>query len=161
MISNLNIAETLSTGPDAAACIKGGKSNPDIKGEVKLYQTCHGVLVKAEFHSLPLRSENNKNPIFAFHIHGGTCCRDCGNEPFPDSGTHFDKGKHTHPYHAGDMPPLFSNSGYALSIFLTNRFCVNDVIGKAIILHSQADDFTSQPSGNAGEKIACGIIKKC
>ena len=158
MISNLNIAETLSTGPDAAACIKGGKSNPDIKGEVKLYQTCHGVLVKAEFHSLPLRSENNKNPIFAFHIHGGTCCRDCGNEPFPDSGTHFDKGKHTHPYHAGDMPPLLGNQGYAWMSFYDKRFRIEDIIGTSVVIHDMRDDFTSQPSGASGTKIGCGVI---
>ena len=44
--------------------------------------------------------------------------------------------------------------------FLTDRFKLKDVIGKAIIIHSMPDDFTSQPSGNSGEKIACGIINK-
>lgn len=58
------------------------------------------------------------------------------------------------------MPSLFENKGYAYMTFLTDRFKLKDVIGKAIIIHSMPDDFTSQPSGNSGEKIACGIINK-
>jgi len=57
------------------------------------------------------------------------------------------------------MPPLFGNNGRAVSIFLTNRFSIEEVIGKAVIIHGSPDDFTTQPSGNAGEKIACGIIR--
>lgn len=41
-----------------------------------------------------------------------------------------------------------------------DRFNVSDIIGRTVIIHNMAEDFTSQPSGNAGEKIACGVIKK-
>ena len=41
---------------------------------------------------------------------------------------------------------------------LTDRFTVREIIGKVVIIHSQADDFKTQPSGNAGSKIACGKI---
>ena len=58
------------------------------------------------------------------------------------------------------MPPLFSNDGYALQAFLTDRFTVRDIIGRTVILHDEVDDFTSQPAGNAGERIACGVIRK-
>lgn len=44
--------------------------------------------------------------------------------------------------------------------FLTDRITLKEVIGKAVVIHSMPDDFTSQPSGNSGEKIACGIIKR-
>ena len=64
-----------------------------------------------------------------------------------------------HPYHAGDMPPLFANNGHAFMMFLTDRFTINEIIGKTIILHSEPDDFHSQPSGNSGNKIACGVIE--
>ena len=63
-----------------------------------------------------------------------------------------------HPYHAGDMPPIFGAAGYAFSAFVTDRFTVRDVVGRSVILHGSPDDFTTQPSGNAGEKIACGEI---
>ena len=46
-----------------------------------------------------------------------------------------------------------------MSVFL-NKFKVKDVIGKVIIIHDMPDDFTTQPSGNPGTKIACGEIKK-
>ena len=49
----------------------------------------------------------------------------------------------------GDLPPLFENNGYAYLSFLTNRFKVNDIIGKAIIIHSNPDDFTTDPSENS------------
>lgn len=45
-------------------------------------------------------------------------------------------------------------------VVYTNRFTVSEVIGKSIILHSQPDDFTTQPAGNSGSRIACGIIEK-
>ena len=44
--------------------------------------------------------------------------------------------------------------------FLTNRLTVNELIGKTVIIHDRPDDFTTQPSGNAGNKIACGVISK-
>ena len=41
---------------------------------------------------------------------------------------------------------------------LINKFTVNEIIGRTVIIHSQPDDFTTQPSGNSGKKIACGEI---
>ncbi len=74
--------------------------------------------------------------------------------------THYNPGGCEHPRHAGDLPPLFGNDGAAVSLFLTSRFSVEDVIGKTVIIHDSPDDFTTGPSGNAGEKIACGVIRK-
>ena len=47
-----------------------------------------------------------------------------------------------------------------LNLLKIYRFTVEEIVGKTVIIHSNADDFTTQPSGNSGEKIACGIIKK-
>lgn len=58
------------------------------------------------------------------------------------------------------MPPLFSVNGNAFLCFMTNRFKIKEVLGKSVIIHSKPDDFTTQPSGNAGEKIACGMIRE-
>ncbi len=75
--------------------------------------------------------------------------------------SHYNPFECNHPYHAGDLPPLFANDVYAFSVFLTNRFNLSDVIEKTMIIHGNPDDFTTQPSGNAGEKIACGVITSC
>ena len=56
------------------------------------------------------------------------------------------------------MPPLFGADGYAFLAFVSSRFTVNEILGKTVIIHSGVDDFKTQPSGNAGEKIACGVI---
>lgn len=150
---------TLQNRPSAAAKIKGSDEFSDINGIVKLYQTAKGALVLAEIFGLPCSDNCFENSVHGFHIHGGKCC--CGNEddPFADADGHYNPCDSEHPYHAGDLPPLFSNNGYAFTAFLTNRFKVKDVIGKTIIIHSNADDFTTQPSGNSGKKIACGEIE--
>ncbi len=45
--------------------------------------------------------------------------------------------------------------------FFTDRFCVSDVIGKAVIIHQNPDDYRTQPSGNSGKRIGCGVIRPC
>jgi len=56
------------------------------------------------------------------------------------------------------LPPLYENNGYAYMSVLINKFKVKDIIGKTVIIHESPDDFTSQPSGNSGKKIACGVV---
>lgn len=56
-------------------------------------------------------------------------------------------------------PAIIENNRYAYMNVLIGKFQIKDIIGKAIIVHDMPDDFTTQPSGNSGKKIACGIIK--
>ena len=73
---------------------------------------------------------------------------------------HFNPGGMSHPFHAGDFPPLLSNQGYAWMSFFDRRFTIDEIIGKTVVIHAKADDFTSQPSGNSGNPIACGEIRR-
>ncbi|MBO5065716.1 MAG: superoxide dismutase family protein [Clostridia bacterium] len=117
------------------------------------------VLVRAEIVCLPTNKDLCESPVFAFHIHEGKACGSlCGDEPFKDAGAHFNPCDCPHPYHKGDLPPLFGANGKAFSMFLTDRFKVADTIGKTVVIHKNSDDFTTQPSGNSGERIACGVI---
>ncbi len=144
--------------PNAIAQIKGSNDYSDLHGSVIFKQTSKGVLITAEIYGLPYENECNSG-IFAFHIHNGSSCTGNEQDPFSDAGTHYNPNSCEHPYHAGDLPPLFSNHGYAYMSVLTDRFTVKEIIGRVIIIHREIDDFKTQPSGNSGTKIACGKIK--
>lgn len=144
--------------PQAWAHIKGSLSYPNINGVVAFYSHAKGVLVVAEVQGLPKTARLCASPIFGFHIHEGGACTGNETDPFVNAKAHYNTQNCPHPYHAGDLPPLFGADGYAFAAFLTNRFNVNEIIGKAVIIHASPDDFKTQPSGNAGNKIACGII---
>jgi len=136
--------------PRAVAHVRSGKVTTNIRGVIRFRQNCGGVLVTADVAGLP------HDGFYALHIHDGG---NCGGEDFSESGSHYDPNGVPHPNHAGDLPPLLSSGGKATMSVLTGRFRVDEIIGKTVIIHSGPDDFTSQPSGNAGEKIACGIIR--
>lgn len=142
----------------AKATIKGGKSNPKINGTVTFKETKQGVLLTAKINGLPKTQGNCGGKFFGFHIHSGSSCTGNAQDEFANSGAHYNPNDCPHPYHAGDLPPLFSNNGYAYMTVITNNFKVKDIIGKTVIIHESPDDFTSQPSGNSGKKIACGKI---
>ena len=146
--------------PHAMALIKGSKDYPQIRGNIRFFQTKKGVLAAIEVSGLPASSNKCENHIFAFHIHSGGSCSGNENDPFADALTHYNPDNCPHPHHAGDMPPLFGCNGNAFSAFLTDRFSVDEIIGKTVIIHSSPDDFTTQPSGNSGTKIACGVINR-
>ena len=157
---NTDISSILRSRPYAYASMDGNESFPQITGSVKFYPTQKGVLVAAEIIGLPKPTEECKKGIFGFHIHEGESCTGSERDPLSDTGAHYDADGCPHPYHSGDLPPLFGNDGYALSVFLTDRFTLDQVIGKTVVIHSGPDDFTTDPSGNSGTKIACGVIRR-
>ena len=156
---NDNILSVIKQKPQAVARIRGSKDFPDINGTVYFYQRKSGVLVITQIFGLPMAEGECDNPIFAFHIHSGGSCTGNESDCFADSMGHYNPKNCPHPYHKGDMPPLFGCNGYAFSAFFTDRFTVKEIIGRTVIIHSGVDDFTTQPSGNAGVKIACGVIR--
>ncbi len=145
-------------GKNAIAKVCGSAEYPHLHGIVRFQQRKHGVQVTAEIFGLPSQDAQG---IFAFHIHEGCNCTGTESDPFADAGSHYNPGDTPHPDHAGDLPPLFGNNGYACLSVLTCRFNVSEIIDRVIIIHSQPDDFTTQPSGKAGTKIACGRICAC
>ena len=141
----------------AIAKIHGGPSNPTLHGTVCFQQLRTGVLVTAEVFNLPQTRPSGAG-IFALHIHAGTRCSGTAENPFADAKGHYNPDANPHPYHAGDLPPLFGNHGYAYLSVFTDRFSVEEILGRVVIVHQNPDDFTTQPSGNAGAMIACGKI---
>ncbi len=147
--------------PDALAFVHGSSRHPTILGTVSFYQTERGVIVVADVSGLPFHAAEKceANAFFAFHIHSGGACTGTEADPFANVMGHYNPDQCPHPDHSGDLPPLLSNQGHAFSAVLTDRFTVKEIIGRTVVIHGSPDDFVTQPSGNAGEKIACGVIR--
>ena len=139
--------------PQAIAFINGKDTTPAITGIIKFYQKANCVLVVADINGLPRTTTN----FFGFHIHEGD---NCDGMDFSGTKGHYNPDGTPHPKHAGDLPPLMLCGNKAHLSFITDRFKVTDIIGRTVVIHDMQDDFTSQPSGNSGQKIACGIVKK-
>lgn len=155
-----DLSSLLRGRPQASAVLTGSGDHPALSGVVRFYQTGAGVVVWAEFSGLPVAPPPCGGRIFGFHIHAGGDCAGSPDDPFSAALGHYDPGGCPHPYHAGDLPPLFESGGIALCVFLTDRFSVSEVVGRTVILHDHPDDLTTQPSGGSGKRIACGVIRK-
>jgi Cu-Zn family superoxide dismutase len=131
-------------------------------GQVQLVQTPHGVLLKLAVKGIPAGEH-------AFHVHAVGKCE----PPFTSAGPHFNPGgkKHgmeaTEGAHAGDMPNLHVPASGELVVEIANPMIslvkgqptsVFDADGSTIIVHAGADDYKTDPAGNAGDRIACGVI---
>lgn len=103
-----------------------------------------------------------------FHVHEGG---DCSAPDASSAGGHFNPAAQPHgdstsggPYHLGDMPNVTADAdgNATVDALLTGAELgtgsATDVVGKALVVHAQRDDYTSQPAGDAGARIACGVI---
>jgi Cu-Zn family superoxide dismutase len=131
-------------------------------GQAALVQTPHGVLVK-------LSLKGAAPGEHAFHVHAVGKCE----PPFTSAGGHFNPGAKKHGIeaaegsHAGDMPNLHIPASGELVIEVANPMItlakgqpnsVFDADGSTLVIHAGADDYKSDPTGNAGDRIACGVI---
>jgi Cu-Zn family superoxide dismutase len=154
------LAAVSAQAETAKAALKdaGGK---DV-GQVQLLQTPHGVLIKLTLKGVPAGDH-------AFHVHAVGKCE----PPFTSAGGHFNPSSHKHGMeaadgpHAGDMPNLHIPASGELVVEIANPMIslvkgqpntVFDADGSAIIIHAGADDYKTDPTGNAGDRIACGVI---
>ena len=136
------------------ARVVGGEEVPQLSGCVHFYQENGCVLIVADISSLPKASETG---FFGFHIHQS---RECSGKEFSGTEGHYNPLGREHPEHAGDLPPLLSCKGNAYLSVKTDRFSANEIIGRTLVIHSDLDDFHTQPAGNAGKKIACGVLRR-
>lgn len=142
--------------PRAFAEILGNENYPNLQGFVYFYEASNeGILIEAEIFGLPETGSLDIPDFYGFHLHETGDCSD----GFTKAGGHYNPNGQLHPHHAGDMPSLRSSDGYAWLAFYDSRLKLYDIIGKSVIIHKDEDDFTSQPSGNSGEMIACGVIQ--
>jgi len=148
----------------AYAEVRGSNLAPNLRGYVIFTNTPYGTEVFVEISGLPKYepADGNEDPIgpHGFHIHEhGTCDIGDPDDPFQSAGGHWNPYNQPHGHHPGDFPVLFSNDGYTRMAFFTNRFTIEDVLGKSIIVHQNPDDYRTQPAGDAGKRIGCGVIQ--
>ena len=140
------------------------KSDSGVTGEVTFTEENGNVVMKAELTGL---SEGEH----AIHIHEKA---DCSSADGKSTGGHWNPTFQPHGkwgdaegYHKGDIGNFVADAeGNATVDFATNEWCIGcddeskNIVGKAVIVHQGVDDFTSQPSGAAGARVACtGIIQ--
>jgi Cu-Zn family superoxide dismutase len=137
----------------------------NVKGQLVLSPDNHGLRITGNLSGLKAKSEH------AFHIHQNG---DCSAPDAMSAGDHFNPSgaPHGNPtgddsgaqHHAGDMPNLTADDKGNAKVDLRVENVTlgdggeNDVLGKAVIVHADPDDYSSQPAGNAGARIACGVI---
>lgn len=146
--------------PDAAATFIASPLAPDISGTVAFRNVPGGTIVAVKVEGLPPYQPDNP-PIgpFGFHIHENAGC-EIGDptNPFQASGGHWNPDNQPHGNHAGDLPVLFSHDGVAWMEVFTDRFSADEVVGRTVLIHMNPDDYRTQPAGDSGPRIACGVI---
>lgn len=153
----------VSLGPMAVAQL-APTTGSATAGQVTFTPSSRGdrVVVSGEIRGLKPNGEH------AFHVHEKG---DCSSGDGMSAGGHFNPmgaphGQHgAGAHHAGDLPSLRADaSGVAKFSFTSSTIGVGggpaDVIGKGLIVHRDADDYRTQPTGNAGPRLACAVIRK-
>jgi Cu-Zn family superoxide dismutase len=153
-------AGAASARPAASAAVRGLAADADAKGTVTFTKEAAGVRVVADFTGLAPGQHG-------FHVHEkGDCsapdASSAGEHFNPEAGTHGPRNQDT--AHAGDMGNLEADaSGKAHLDYVDPKMALDgadSVVGKAVIVHEKSDDLATQPSGNSGARIACGVIEK-
>jgi superoxide dismutase, Cu-Zn family len=133
-------------------------------GSATLREVKGGVLISVEASGLA-------PGLHAIHVHETGKCE---WPKFASAGGHFNPAKAKHGLkspegaHSGDMPDLYATKeGAARYQVLSDRITLGsgessvfDADGSAVVIHANADDHMSDPAGNAGDRIACGVITK-
>jgi len=134
-----------------------------VVGTATFTQAPHGVVIVAELAGLPAGTR-------AMHIHDVGRCE----PPFTTAGGHFNPGlrqhgvKNRNGFHAGDLPNFTAPATGSVRVdVITQAFTLGpsattlfDADGSSIMVHSAADDYQSDPGGDAGTRIACGVIAR-
>ena len=157
----LAIASLPAAAQRASATLKSADGKA--VGTAQLTQTPSGVLINLSVKGLPAGEH-------AFHVHAVGKCE----PPFTTAGGHFNPAgkKHgmmaTEGHHAGDMPNLHIPTSGELMVEVVNTDVtldkgkpnsVFDADGSAIVIHADKDDYKTDPTGDAGGRIACGVVQ--
>ena len=150
-----------ATGPRATATLSPTTGNTT-SGTIRFVQDGGKVLVNGDISGLKPNAEHG------FHIHEKG---DCSSGDGMSAGGHFNPTSAPHGahgagmHHTGDLPSLRADAaGKATFSFASSSITigggVTDIVGKGLIVHRDPDDYKTQPTGNAGPRLACAVIQK-
>lgn len=139
------------------------KSGSNLSGTVEFTEEGGGVTMKARINGLATGTH-------AMHIHE---TGDCSAADASSAGGHWNPTFEQHGewgddegFHRGDIGNFETNAdGVAEFTFSTDQWCIGcddqkkNIVGKSIIVHDGVDDYESQPSGNSGTRVGCGVIR--
>jgi len=159
--TNQAAAQVTLAGPPAKTT--GKKAAKQVGGNLQLVTGTAGVLITGQITGLA------PNTTHGFHVHE---TGDCSAPDFKSAGGHFnpDNAMHGDPastmHHLGDIPNIKSDAKGVATVNATitgatlNDGGPHDLVGKALIVHAKKDDYKTQPSGDSGDRIACGVIER-
>lgn len=148
-----------ATTPSEPAAIGqlSARSGSTVSGTVSFRPVYGGVLVEANFAGLTPGEHG-------FHIHD---VGDCSAADASSAKGHYNPTGKGHGHHAGanrhagDMPNLVANAaGEARLSTEVKELTIAEIIGRSVVVHADPDDYASQPAGNSGKRVACGVITK-
>lgn len=154
-------ATAASSAQEAVANLASA-SGSLVSGKLTLVPMGEGVHISGDIGGL------KPGDVRGFHIHEKG---DCSAADASTAGGHFNPAAQAHgrsghgAHHAGDTDNIVADAkGVAridahVSGVTLGGGAANDIAGRAVIVHAQADDYTSQPTGNAGARVACGVIR--
>lgn len=150
-----------STAQQAVA-VMASASGSRVSGKLTLAPMGDGVHISGEVGGLVPNTQSG------FHVHEKG---DCSAVDATSAGGHFNPATSAHgragtpTHHAGDMDNITSDAGGVAKVNVHLRGvtlgggAANDIAGRAVIVHAAPDDYHTQPTGNAGARVACGVIK--
>lgn len=161
-VAALAACSTTEPQPAQATAKLIPSAGSNVSGDIKFTQkTGQKVVINAVIRGLKPNSEHG------FHIHDKGDCADNGNA----AGGHFNPLGNAHgkydaqQHHMGDLPSLKADANGVATVNVESPDITllagpGNIIERAVIVHAQADDYATQPTGNAGARAACGVIER-
>ena len=165
-----------STASPDAPVVAAPSSTPPARSATVNLAPASGSLVSGRLAAMPMPGGVHvtgeigglvRNAVHGIHVHEKG---DCSAADASSAGGHFNPRNQPHgrpgagAHHAGDMPNISADANGVARVDLhlpgltLGGATATDIVGRAVVVHAQPDDYATQPSGNSGARIACGVI---